>query len=392
MLWGAFFPNGDTLVPFALDPPVEAAVHDLTGCPYDPRWGEVLEKLNPGVLFHLALRSQALFDVVMTHVRVRQPPTGLRDEVRGGGSSDRLSRLPVDVLAYMVSYLPLGPRRNLARTSRKFFALAARELQASVSALHRHFGLCYAEVWFMQAATSSILAGQVKPRLFDLSCDVDGLDFYAPDYAFDWVVRFFCFATRPAPREGELKAGWGVNSTATFIRRRGSAFDTVRVLQSCSDSALDVIPYMPFSHMFGAVTAYGVWLAYPESAARGHSFANKDTVSASDRYITRLLTSYSKQFRFVFELDGICGAEPECPATPRSTVDAGCVNIFFPALPMGIAVTPATAYPVDSVMLWSLQGVSCQQGANFRRRGDAHKTWSDVLRFMIRRAVRAASV
>ncbi|KAJ7177022.1 hypothetical protein C8R46DRAFT_1346914 [Mycena filopes] len=368
----------------------QASVNLLLGSPYDERWGYVFDALDCGRLFELAMTSAPMFEVVMTYVRMRQPASGTADEVRIGVGNDRISRLPLDILVHVIAYLPFRSRQNLGRASRKFAALAARELQASVMSLLRRFRLCHAEVRFMQIATAAILAGNAIPFLMKPECIVDRLDFYTPDYSYDWVVRFFSLATHRAPTEGKHPHGWGIGAQSDFIREN-DPFDRadIRVLKSNSDSALECVTYMPFSHLFGAVTAYGLWLAYPGTATSGYTLPNGASVTLSRldlvSGIGMMLVDYTWRFRVALALQfpHSCGRYFECPASPRATDDEGCLNLFFPSNPPGVTVRPTSVYPVGTAMVWSLRGVSCRQGPNVRYRQDSHDAWREPLQAVL---------
>jgi hypothetical protein len=130
---------------------------------------------------------------------------------------------------------------------------------------------------------------------------------------------------------------------------------------------MDCIPYSPFSHLFGAISHYGVWLGYPRTMTANISFFNRDSIEVVNvllRYhLTFNLEDYVDRFRFRFHWNRghRCNVDFECSATLRCTHDRGCLNLLFPNAPMGAPQLGGTdgAYPTDSVMTWSLDGRRC---------------------------------
>ncbi|KAJ7018090.1 hypothetical protein C8F04DRAFT_1278198 [Mycena alexandri] len=310
----------------------QAAICILSGRPYDSHWEAIFKDLDNVSLFRLSLGSPEMFKVVMTYVRLNQPNSSSVDEVRVGGPQDLLSRIPTDILAEIMQYLPLSSRRKLAKASRKFAALGARELQAGVTRLLSAFGLYHSEVRFMQTATGAILSGRVIPYLVDYTHAVDSLDFYAPDYSYRWVMTFFELATKKKPKYGYQSLLRGVRGSASFLRSDAKDCQNshwIRVLQSQTDSALDCITYLPFSHLFGAVTAYGAWFGYPDTSAEGETFPNRACMDLgtmlADSEVRAVVDEWIDRYRFsVGSLAWhTCGTDFECPATPRATDDAG---------------------------------------------------------------------
>ncbi|KAJ7018100.1 hypothetical protein C8F04DRAFT_1199462 [Mycena alexandri] len=326
----------------------EAAICIFIGRPYDSHWATILN--------------------------------GLSGESHSGGPKDSLSALPSEILAIITRLLPLDSRQSLAKTSNKLANLCARELQAGVSTLLLRFGLYHSEVRFMQTLTASLLAGDAIPYVLDYRSPVERLVIITPSMSFfklhsshDSVVRFFSLATGRTHRTRAGESDRGVEAVTRF--GRGEDPDWIRVFRSETDSALDCITYLPFSHLFGAITAYGVWLPYPESATKGCSFPNRGSMAmmlgsaAAEWYVSRVIQKYTGVFHFSFGFapGHVCGTAYECPATPRFTDDEGCLNLFFPALPFGVVARPSSVYPSATCMTWSLYGGACVESINVRR-------------------------
>ncbi|KAJ7028041.1 hypothetical protein C8F04DRAFT_1292078 [Mycena alexandri] len=336
-----------------------AAVRILEGRPYDEHWRAVLATIDVVSLYRLALTSRALFSVVMAHVRASQPPSGTSEE-----------SLPVELFRLILPCLKLADRMALSRTSRKFGALVTRELQAGVNRILVRFGLCPAEIRFMQSATMTVLCGQCIPYLLDYSSRPYHLEFCAPRATYHSVLRFFTFATGYDGFEkflNNLNYPEGFDDSMKFAASNENT-EFVRVARSITDSALDSVTYSPFSHLFGAITHYGAWFGYPRTSMASVTMPNRECIDFEDPETEdRLLACsdhFESHFSLRFHLDNVhrCGFSWECPMTARSTADRGCLSLFFSSLPMGSTERPDTAYPTVSAMSWSLGGRVCPLG------------------------------
>jgi hypothetical protein len=277
-----------------------------------------------------------------------------------------LSRLPLHNFPLLFANTSMRDRISLARTSRKLRAICARELQASINRVLRKFNLSHAEIRFMQTATMTLISGPLITHLMDDNFIPSHLDFYTPNGNFSAVMQFFHLATLYEETSTTHENGSvGGQSMATLSRPYSGKY--IHVIQSRTDSAMDCIPYSPFSHLFGSISHYGVWLGYPRTMTTGISFFNRDSIDVEKplmRYhLTLDLADYADRFRFCFSWGQLhtCGVDLECPATSRSTDDQGCLNIFFPNAPMGASQLGdvSSVYPTDSVMTWSLDGRRC---------------------------------
>ncbi|KAJ7933881.1 hypothetical protein B0H13DRAFT_2306297 [Mycena leptocephala] len=344
----------------------------LAGRPYGEHWNQAFKAMDLDTLYKLGLRSTEMFNMVASYVRQHGPDSCHIDELRSGGPFDHLSRLPVDLFSIIFRHTKLGTRINLSRASRKFRALCARELQASVNRLLKLFYLSHMAVRFMQTATRAVICGASPiSYLFDSSSSPDTLEFLVPITTYSAALRFFAVATvyKAYPSEFFEVTDGILHST---IFRHLESGRTVIVSCSSTDSAIDPIPYSPFSHLFGCVTHYGLWLAYPHTASSGISFPNRSTISFvypdTEHRLGALLRKVVSHFRVRLDLNRrhTCGSCFECPMTPRTTSDAGCMNLFFPAYPLGADASTTSVYPSEGVMGWSLDARACPHGVQLR--------------------------
>ncbi|KAJ7919827.1 hypothetical protein B0H13DRAFT_1868242 [Mycena leptocephala] len=262
----------------------------------------------------------------------------------------------------------MADRISLSRTSRKFRALFARELQAVVTRTLRKFQMVYYEIRFMQTATMTVLSGPLVSHLLEYRSPVTHHEFYTPASAYPSVLRFFELATVFVGTAGRCNRGMdGTSAATTFFHPLMAQY--FRVSQSRTDSALSCVLYAPLSHLFGAVTHYGLWLGYPDTGASGLTFPNRECSDLSTSHTRQFFTGCvhdcidSYRVRFSLNRSHVCGVFFECPMTPRTTVDAGCANLFFPATPLGSRSERTHTYPTGTAISWSLDGRQCSPAA-----------------------------
>ncbi|KAJ7017425.1 hypothetical protein C8F04DRAFT_1200610 [Mycena alexandri] len=211
----------------------------------------------------------------------------------------------------------------------------------------------------MQTATEAVLSGDTVPYLLDYDRVVNSLNFYVPEFTYASVIKFFELATGKTPKYGYQSHLQGTRGSASFAHKRTRAWekaDWTRVLQSNTESTLDCITYLPFSHLFGAVTAYGVWIAYSDCAVEGLSFPN----------------------RACMDLGTFLADAAVCEVIDRL--------LFFPALPRGVLAQPISVYPVSIAMCWSFFLDSCNNHARATHRRDGYKDWVQKFEWLSRGA------
>ncbi|KAJ7819538.1 hypothetical protein B0H13DRAFT_1921714 [Mycena leptocephala] len=359
----------------------EVAIVMMNGRPYDETWDHILSTLDVLTLFKVALRSSRMFEVVAAYVQAHTLPAYNKNEYRTGAAGDVISKLSLELFPIIFAHLTFADRIRLSCSSKKLRAVCARENQATVSRLLRKFGLCPADIRFMQSATRSTISGVAIAHLIHDDIFPHTLEFHVPSSTYSWVLRFFALVS---PYHGwpknDVHDNDGVAHITKFLRPSSEA---VYVMKSRTDSALDIIPHAPFTNMFLAVTHYGMWLGYPKTTLSGLSFPSRDMIHFGDPHtphrMKSVLLNYVDAFRFQFALrrPHTCGLTFECPVTPRTTVDDGCLNLFFPGTPFGRNSDPASVYPTDTALSWSLDARGCglgmsraPQGVHVARRDD----------------------
>ncbi|KAJ6454935.1 hypothetical protein C8R47DRAFT_1228457 [Mycena vitilis] len=398
-------PTLDEILTYDKSPPPMGVYNTIAfsmmkGRPYDGAWDFVFNTMDVRAQFAVAMQSPQMCRLVMSYIRRHAPDSCHIDELRRGGAGDHLSKLPVDVFSTVFRRTGMAASLNLSRSSRKFRALYARYIQSEVTRLLRRFNMSHAEFRFMQTATLAVISGPTLARFFlsESDCDTDKLEIYAPNNSYSAVIRFFSVATDYYGKgldHGFTKTG--VNHfTDLFHRTHDSA---VRVHRSATDSALDPIPYFPFTHLFFAVTHYGAWIAYPWTSSRAVTFPSREGTTLlsvdSSRQIILALEDYITQFLVCFHLNRphVCGISFECPATLRDTSDGGCLNLFFPSPPLGAPSQSHSVYPVPNAMSWSLSASCCpshrsSNGSLVRCRADGYTDWKSCMQEHIFRKAR----
>ncbi|KAJ7844552.1 hypothetical protein B0H13DRAFT_1908812 [Mycena leptocephala] len=344
----------------------EAAIIMMGRRPYDKTWDHILSTLDVLTLFKVGLRSHHMFEVVTAYVQAHAPPTYNTDEYRTGAVGDSMSKLPLDLFPLIFSELTFSDRLTLSRSSKKLRALCARENQASVSRLLRKFGLCPVDIRFMQSATRTTISGVAIVHLINANVFPHTIEFHTPQSTYSWVLRFLALASPYHGRpQHDVYFNDGVAHITKFLRPTS---EVILVMKSRTDSALDIIPHAPFTNMFVAATHYGMWLGYPKTTLSGLSFPSRDMMQFGDprtQYrIRSILRDYVDTFCFKFSLNRphTCGLTFECPVTPRTTIDDGCLSLFFPGPPFGRQAEPVCIYPSDTALSWSLDARGCRLG------------------------------
>ncbi|KAJ7177014.1 hypothetical protein C8R46DRAFT_1213575 [Mycena filopes] len=354
-----------------LSPEKESLIASLNGTAYadSDQWQDVFRGLDPLRLFILGTRDETMFTVVMAHVRAHSGPTGHRDELALGGPQDCFSKLPVEVFPSILAYLPLRDRIHFGLCSKRCLALHRREFQASVNRVLLPFGVAHAEVRFMQAATGAVLGGPPVACVFDYQAEPLRLEFYASYNMYPWVLRFLELATVYSAQRKIFNLPPGVASGASCTAEGRP--NHVLVFAAQRQNPLDALTHYAFSHQMGAITHYGLWHPYGRSTLRQVSLPNRPCIPMTfwrvkDTVKIAAADARSSGFRLSFSKEGPhqCGTSFGCPMTPRTSIDPGCMNIFFPSGALGAqcAESHSHVYPFPSAVSWSLEGRACPDG------------------------------
>ncbi|KAJ7927868.1 hypothetical protein B0H13DRAFT_1598281 [Mycena leptocephala] len=137
------------------------------------------------------------------------------------------------------------------------------------------------------------------------------------------------------------------------------------VIESLSESALDSVLHFHLTCVFGAWTATGLWLGYRRLTMAGVAMTTPTRMPLRDdlthhKRVWKILRKYTRRgFRVVLDeylQAHTCGVDFNCPMTPRTTDDAGCSFVTFPAWDFQSNARP---FPVSC---WTLNGTGCPSG------------------------------
>ncbi|KAJ7643148.1 hypothetical protein DFH06DRAFT_1137096 [Mycena polygramma] len=343
------------------------AVSMMRGTPYNCEWARVFSSLDIATLFLLSLRSREMFRLVLEYVKEQSLASSHVDEltVRKGGPLDRLSKIPVNLILDIFEHLRTSDKVNLARVSLKYRALCSRDSQQTVSRMLQGFDLRHVEIRFMQAATLTIIAGDGITDFMTHASRPTSLHFYVPALAYSSVVRFFELATRyESWPEDVVHDHAGVRRRTGF--HRPYVGPSISVNQSLTDSAMDCVPYFPFSHLMVSITHLGSWFAYPNLMHARVTYPNRESLNLRNPrtrdqlYMLIREVVGTHRIRFDRGPPHECGVSLDCPATARHTGDEGCFKLFFPGPFMGSSLSTAPSiYPSTRQMSWFLGGRRC---------------------------------
>ncbi|KAJ7115123.1 hypothetical protein C8R43DRAFT_902895, partial [Mycena crocata] len=233
------------------------------------------------------------------------------------------------------------------------------------------FGLQFEEIRLMMTASDTIISGSAVTSLLPLEKPFvpSDLDFFARSARGRGVVKFLVTPGMYEVTSTSLEYGIsaGIGTVWTLVHRIHGY--KINVIEGLTTNPLDAVLKFHSTCVIGALTADGLWHAYPFFTLRGKALTTPNLLPLSGSIISRLehqktgwrvLHKYiDRGFDYdVGELcsDHICGVDWECPATVRRSDDAGCLNAPFP--PWRFTSTPETAM----LSAWTLGGVGCVTG------------------------------
>ncbi|KAJ6495745.1 hypothetical protein C8R47DRAFT_1069594 [Mycena vitilis] len=271
--------------------------------------------------------------------------------------------LPPEIGLQVVRDLVLADRTRLAQTCNNSADVVAQALQDEAAKILSHFGLRFGHIRLMLTATGSVVAGPVVAALARV-----GTSFQPPDLTFvairgrgGVVLDFLHMAGgyQPVRRAGEYISGLGKLWSAVNV-----VGTKINVIESLTNSPFDVIGQFHLSCVYGAWTANGLLHGYPQLTAAGHTIATpvklpltSHSHRASNWDVLHLYIDRGFAIDLnTYDADHVCGVDPNCPATLRTTDDSGCSFSFFPRWIYDDEVeeVPPTC--------WTLSGTGCVRG------------------------------
>ncbi|KAK6992736.1 hypothetical protein R3P38DRAFT_2801867 [Favolaschia claudopus] len=229
------------------------------------------------------------------------------------------------------------------------------------------FSLLYEDVKMMQTATGAAFYGLAVDALLRTTEDcleVTRLELVVPKAFGAVVARFLALASQYTIASDDSEDNVAVlNVCAVWILT--SVSRKIIVLECDTSNPLDVIARSPITSLYNAWTANELWIGYANLTASGVAYAtslNFPLLSppSAHRKMWRVMRQ-CMQAGHVLSLRGytcphICGVDVSCPATLRTSCDAGCAISRF----------PVWRYSSESVasapVCWSMGGGGCAQG------------------------------
>ncbi|KAJ7156449.1 hypothetical protein C8R43DRAFT_1125647 [Mycena crocata] len=369
---------------------LEFEMYAIRETPYNrsPRWAEILTPLGFGQLLRLALRAPWLMRAVAEHASVvmqrvsRNSPIWIVHSGSSSGvvvpaslvSADLLGELAFETCTEICAYLNLRERAQLAQTSHRNRCICAAALQSAVDDVLRLFGLQPVQIRLLQAGTMSVIGGEILDFLMihppaDLTDDsVSRLLLYVPQHQWYWPGCYF-------DRYTSFKEPEGVGASPTADEGQESCVASTRLLmnaarkeillvRSCSGNALDPVVCSPYSPRIGGLTHMGLWHGHPASTIGRLALPNAAYVDVSYSLARQYSLTWVRRLQAAgylllsfYPFRHTCGSSMACPASMRSSRDAGCLESFFyPGIRIGV---DASVYPTDYVVHWTLGGRVC---------------------------------
>ncbi|KAK7049029.1 hypothetical protein R3P38DRAFT_2764895 [Favolaschia claudopus] len=346
-----------------------------------------LDRTSPAHLFFGATQSKATFNIIRRyfdlkrshHFEEEEPEMHWSKKLHSSSCSPLkqmlttlepqtlcgFQTLPPELGIKILEQANYATRSCMAQTCLYAAALVADLLEfETVKLLHR-FSLIYHEIRLMQTVTSSVIAGALLVALCrpDIVFQFTELEIVTPQGKGALVVRFLLLATEYETVVTVDSDCSAVNVDHLWTLQLGH--HKILVLEANTDNPLDVLARRPLSCLYGALTAKGLWMGYPQLTASGVMVTTPSRFSAasdiaSHRKMWHLMQLYLKQ-NFFLSLKGnplphVCGVDVSCPATLRTNTDTGCLSSSFPRWTYS-----KYAKPLPTVC-WSMGGEGCSNG------------------------------
>ncbi|KAK7020013.1 hypothetical protein R3P38DRAFT_3198558 [Favolaschia claudopus] len=244
--------------------------------------------------------------------------------------------------------------------------LRASLLQYMTSHLLSKFGLHYGDVKLMQAATNTFISGSFVAALIHRSFSPNDLDLFCGRDKTRCIVRYFEHLDLTV-LSADLHEYSSLPGIRQVTRVNSPGGGVINIIEAHSDSAINLIlnfhsaptrgllSWDKFSHFEVHRARNGFALITPTSLA-----LDLDSLE-SQIEVWHILHKYMRRgFTFIFEYNvpHECGKHIDCAATPRTTVDEGCLHIALPSVDI-----PNPSATVTWISTWSLGPVGmCTTG------------------------------
>lgn len=227
----------------------------------------------------------------------------------------------------------------------------------------------------MQTATGTIISGSAVTALAHLGSTFEpgDLDFIA-GYGYGTLVFDFLDMARDyklvdTPDANEYRFASGIARVCTMRHHDGQK---INVFEALTENPFDVVGHFHLTCVYGAWSANGVLHCYPRLTASGIALTSPSKFPLGEGSKARIncwniLHKYTDRGFTVslneYDKPHTCGEDWNCPATLRTTDDAGCAYSPFPPW----LYDDDTIAP--SVSCWTLGGSGCSRGVLTRTDG-----------------------
>ncbi|KAK6996340.1 hypothetical protein R3P38DRAFT_2800043 [Favolaschia claudopus] len=243
--------------------------------------------------------------------------------------------------------------------------LNPEQLVKRATLILERFHLRFDDIRLLLTATGSAIVGSsiLELTMPDLDIVAANLDVLTGCHKGRMIADFFIlaasFAAVSVIGDQELR---GFGPILTLTRSDGSM---IHIIESLTDNALDAIVRFPFTCVHAAWLADGIWVAHQQLTTAAITITTPSALPIPEGFVGRLgtwriLRKY-REWGFNISLNEYpfphrCGHHLSCPATMRSSDDAGCSFYPFPEW----QYTSQCAVNVATV--WTMSGSGCPQG------------------------------
>ncbi|KAJ7724233.1 hypothetical protein B0H16DRAFT_1736836 [Mycena metata] len=335
-------------------------------------------------------------DIGGSSVSEMEGPTSTDDDVAMGAVRPvGFNDLPPEIGLEVIRDMAYIDKSNLSMASLASAAVVSESLRTAAARILLQFGLRFPDIRLMLTATGSLICGSAVSAIFrtlPLS-DAEDLNFATASGQGPRVVDFIILGSGYKLTENKYNKMPGI--ARSWSLRKGTS--RINILESVSTNALDVVTFFHTTCVYGAWTGNGLWHGYPAETSAGITITTRSKFplrsSASshrsmwtvlhkymDRGFTIMLNEYAAPHR--------CGTDLNCPATLRTSDDAGCSYTAFPDWHYTSDAVP------HHVTCWSMGGTGCPQGILHRPGGAissstavADDRWKNTLRLFMNSSV-----
>ncbi|KAJ7086504.1 hypothetical protein C8R44DRAFT_893569 [Mycena epipterygia] len=285
----------------------------------------------------------------------------------------------------------LAEKLHHADTSPEAAAAVAVALQNAAAQRLSTYNCTFPEIQLLLLATGGVISGSIVTGLVHTPFRSNDLDIFCPSGEGDRTVAFIRLAGNYLVTKQTSDYG-GVDSIANVWWMTSLANGAkINVIESLTASPYDSIVLFHCTAVMAAWTALGLWVAYPDLTMSGAAIVTPATMPLGENDLKshqdawRILRKYRRR-GFVFYLNEYgqthtCGVALNCPATLRSTDDAGCLFTPFPSP----VLEPFSGDGYATC--WTLQGPGCSPGLLNEGRRSATRVadfrWAATLRAYI---------